>query len=111
MIDLFIRKSMDFGIFQMDTVIDRIDLKGSLFLVMTHFGDHALHHLFPTLDHALLPQLYGVFFETCKEFEMELREYPFYKLIQGQYMQQARTKPRTLAEKFGVINGKKEKKL
>lgn len=90
---------MDFGIFQMDAVIDRIDLKGSQLLVLTHFGDHTMHHLFPTLDHGVLPQLYDVFFETCRDFELELKEYPWYKLIIGQFQQLARTKPMTLKDK------------
>ncbi|XP_058816332.1 cytochrome b5-related protein-like, partial [Topomyia yanbarensis] len=47
---------IDFGVYQIATVIDRSDIKGSHFAVLTHFGDHCLHHMFPTLDHGILPQ-------------------------------------------------------
>jgi fatty acid desaturase len=90
---------MDFGIFQMDTIIDRIDVKRNQFLVLTQFGEHTLHHLFPTIDHGLLPQLKDLVLETCQEFGTELREYPWYKLIQGHYQQLARTEPRSLEER------------
>lgn len=95
---------MDFGIFQMDAMIDRNDLKGNQFLVLTHFGDHALHHLFPTLDHGLLPQLNEIFLETCQEFEIELREKPWYQLIEGQFKQLARTKPKMLKDKVKKVD-------
>lgn len=91
-------RSLDFGIFQMDSVIDRKDVKGNQFMVMTNFGEHTLHHLFPTLDHGLLPQLNSIFLETCNEFKIELREYPWYKLIIGQFQQLTRTKVRKLAK-------------
>ena len=91
-------RSMDFGIFQMDAVIDRQDLKGNQFMVLTNFGEHTLHHLFPTLDHGLLPQLNAIFLETCNEFDTELREYPWYKLIIGQFQQLNRTQVRKLAK-------------
>jgi hypothetical protein len=90
---------MDFGIFQMDAVIDRIDVKGNQLLTLTQFGEHTLHHMFPTMDHGMLPKLNDIFLETCQEFDAELREYPFYKLIQGQFQQLARTEPRSLEEK------------
>lgn len=70
--------------------MDRSDLKGSLFLTLTHFGDHALHHLFPTIDHALLPELYPTFYETCEEFQTVLSEGPWYEHIIGQHKQLAR---------------------
>lgn len=91
-------RSLDFGIFQMASVIDRKDAKQSQFMVLTHFGEHTLHHLFPTLDHGLLPQLNNVFLETCKEFEIELREYPWFELIKGQFQQLARTQIATLSK-------------
>ena len=39
--------SSDWGLWQMDAVRD-VDKSDSLFLVATTFGDHLLHHLFPT---------------------------------------------------------------
>lgn len=64
-------------------------------LAITHFGDHVLHHLFPTLDHAVLPYLYDILFETLKEFEAEARSRPFWKLVAGQFQQLARVEPMT----------------
>lgn len=82
--------SLDWGIYQLDTVMDREDIKGSQFLVLTHFGEHALHHLFPTLDHALLPQLHGVFYETLEEFEFEVKGCSWFEHIIGQHRQLSR---------------------
>ncbi|XP_037817581.1 cytochrome b5-related protein [Lucilia sericata] len=87
------RKDRDWGLYQLDTVIDRGDIKGSQFMVLTHFGEHALHHLFPTLDHGVLPQLYPVFRKTLEEFKEELRECTFLEHIIGQNKQLLRTKP------------------
>ncbi|KAI8118036.1 Cytochrome b5-related protein [Lucilia cuprina] len=81
------REDRDWGLYQVDTIIDRGDLKGSQFLVLTHFGDHVLHHLFPTLDHGILPQLYPVLYETLEEFKCELREINHLEHIIGQHKQ------------------------
>lgn len=86
------REDRDWGLYQVDTIIDRGDLKGSQFLVLTHFGEHALHHLFPTLDHGILPQLYPVLYETLDEFKCELRECTHFEHIIGQHKQLLRTK-------------------
>jgi len=77
--------------------MDHKSIKGSLFLVLTHFGDHCLHHLFPTLDHAILPQLYPIFYQTCKEFETELAECNLLHHVIGQFSQLARIEPKTVA--------------
>lgn len=89
---------MDFGIYQMCTVIDRSDVKKSHFWTLVSFGQHTIHHMFPTLDHGILPQLHDTFIETCKEFQMELREYSWWPLIVGQFGQLQRDKPKTLKE-------------
>lgn len=81
---------LDWGLFQLSTVMDREDIKGSNFMVLTHFGEHALHHLFPTLDHAILPQLHDVFYETIKDFEHEVRDCSWFEHIKGQMRQLAR---------------------
>lgn len=86
-------KSLDFGVYQLAATIDRSDVKDSLFLTLTSFGHHILHHFFPTLDHAVLPQLNDIFLNTCQEFEGELRVFPWWQLIVGQFTQLTRTKP------------------
>lgn len=82
----------------MNCVIDRRDVKQSHFLTLVTFGHHTLHHMFPTLDHAVLPQIHQTFLDTCKEFDKELREFSWWPLIVGQFEQLQRTEPRTLRE-------------
>lgn len=82
---------MDWGIFQLDTVMDRSDIKGKILLTLTHFGDHSLHHIFPTIDHALLPELHDTLIQTCQEFEADCRESRWWPLIKGQFQQLVRT--------------------
>lgn len=89
---------MDFGIFQMNALIDRNDIKRSHFLCLTQFGNHTLHHMFPTLDHGYLPQLNELFLDTCREFEIELRGFAWWPLIVGQFQQLKRTKTISLKE-------------
>jgi fatty acid desaturase len=84
-------KSLDFGFLQLASTIDRKESKKSHFLVLTSFGNHILHHLFPTLDHVLLPQLKGILIETCKEFELVFREMNVWELFVGQFQQLAKT--------------------
>lgn len=86
---------IDFGVYQIAAVIDREDVKGSHFAVLTSFGDHCLHHMFPTLDHGILPQLYPIFHETCAEFETAYRECSWLHHIIGQHQQLARIETRT----------------
>ena len=76
--------------------MDRRELRGNAFLSLTNFGDHTLHHMFPTVDHGLLPQLYDMFFQTLMEFEAESQAYPWYEVIKGQFLQLTRTEPMTL---------------
>lgn len=84
---------MDWGIFQLDAVMDRKDIVGSHFMVLTHFGDHALHHLFPTIDHGILKFLYPVFIETCTKFGVEWRSTSATELVKGQFRQLLNTEP------------------
>ncbi|KAK5641851.1 hypothetical protein RI129_010398 [Pyrocoelia pectoralis] len=84
------KEDMDWGTFQVDTVMDRNEITGSHFLVLTHFGDHALHHLFPTIDHGMLQHLYPVFHRTCKQFGVQFRMTSQFELLYGQFRQLAR---------------------
>jgi len=69
----------DFGILQLDAVRERREVEGaSLLWVLTGYGHHGLHHLFPTVDHAQLPQLQPVFEETLREFGLEYKVRIFY---------------------------------
>ncbi|XP_017857522.1 PREDICTED: cytochrome b5-related protein [Drosophila arizonae] len=81
------RPDRDWGLFQLDTIIDRGDIKWSDLLVLTHFGEHALHHMFPTLDHGVLRQLYPELQQTLREFKSELRVMSHWGHIKGQTQQ------------------------
>lgn len=71
--------------------MDRQELRTNAFLSLTNFGDHCLHHLFPTLDHGILHQLYDIFFETLAEFEAECQcRSWFFDTIKGQLQQLSR---------------------
>jgi fatty acid desaturase len=87
--------SNDFGIYQLSSIIDCSNRKSNQFWTLVSFGQHILHHFFPTLDHGLLPQLHDTFVEVCQEFDQELRELNCWQLIVGQFQQLQRTKPRT----------------
>ncbi|KAF5293577.1 hypothetical protein FQA39_LY03062 [Lamprigera yunnana] len=65
------KEEMDWGINQLDTVYDRKEFIGRHFLSLVTFGDHALHHLFPTLDHGYIIHLYPLLMETLKEFNIK----------------------------------------
>ena len=84
-------QSLDFGYIQMGATIDRIQSDTNLFTALSSFGTHTLHHLFPSIDHGLLPQLKDVFEETCNEFDVEMRKFHWYKLMRGQFKQLERT--------------------
>lgn len=86
------RQDLDWGLYQLDATIDRNDIKGSQFMVLTHFGEHVLHHLFPTIDHGVLPQLYPILWNTLHEFNEHLYQYPMLEHILGQNKQLLRTK-------------------
>ncbi|KAH8378431.1 hypothetical protein KR093_011331 [Drosophila rubida] len=91
------RQDRDWGLFQLDTIIDRGDIKWSDLLVLTHFGEHAMHHLFPTLDHGVLKQLYPELQKTLKEFKGELREINHWAHIKGQNQQLLRIEANPIA--------------
>lgn len=102
----------DWGIFSVDTVAERQEIRGNGILTVCTFGDHALHHMFPTLDHGLLPVLYDDFFKTLLEFEAELQIYPwFFEIIKGQYLQLARIEPQKINshQKFLLKHSKQSK--
>lgn len=73
--------------------MDRNDINCNSFLVLTNFGEHGLHHLFPTLDHAVLEKLWPIFKKTMKEFNIELRMNSQFEMIKGQFKQLARAVP------------------
>lgn len=87
------RDDRDWGLFTLDATRDRVEVQGSLFLILTTFGDHTLHHLFPAIDHAHLHGLYPILESTCKEFGIDYKLTTTWDLITGQYKQLLRNKP------------------
>nr|CAI5858622.1 unnamed protein product [Callosobruchus analis] len=78
---------------QLDAVMDRKEINGSHFLVLTNFGDHCLHHLFPTLDHGVLEHLYPVFNKVLEQFDVDLRIVSQVDTIVGGFQQLMRVQP------------------
>jgi hypothetical protein len=89
-------ESRDFGIFQVKAIVDRQEMDGNVFTVLGYYGLHALHHLFPTLDHAVLPALVEDFNETCKEFSVEFKKTTILNAMGRQFDQLARSQPKRL---------------
>ncbi|XP_026737247.1 cytochrome b5-related protein-like [Trichoplusia ni] len=90
--------TVDWGMHELEAVMDRTDINGNLFKVMTFFGDHALHHLFPTLDHALLEHLYPVFLEHCEKFKANFRMTSSFDLFVGQLKMAIKQNPNVLKD-------------
>lgn len=91
-------ETLDWGMHELEAVMDRQDINRSLFTVMTFFGDHALHHLFPTLDHAVLPYLYPVFLDHCQKFRANFRLTTQLDLVIGQIKMTLKTDPSVLKD-------------
>lgn len=87
------QKEIDWGAAQLDAVADRYEITGSHWLVLTNFGDHALHHMFPTLDHGTLEHIYPIFMETVKDFKLNLRFTNQTTLIKGHFRQLRKVEP------------------
>ncbi|XP_018322158.1 cytochrome b5-related protein-like isoform X2 [Agrilus planipennis] len=90
---------LDWGVYQLDSVVDRSDISKFQFLVLTSFGDHALHHLFPTLDHGLLRYLYPIFNRNCEKFGVNLLIKTHWEVMKGHFTQLLRTEPKTTPPK------------
>ncbi|KAG5684986.1 hypothetical protein PVAND_014189 [Polypedilum vanderplanki] len=92
-------KSFDFGEYQISTTSDRIGLNRNIFTNLSYYGEQILHHLFPSIDAALLPQLKSTLIDTCKEFNIELKECSIFQSVIGQYKQMFRTEVKTNGHK------------
>lgn len=86
---------MDWGIYTLDTLVDNSVVSHNHLASLTHFGNHIIHHLVPTLDHGITKELYSILFETMADFETEFEEYPWLFQITGTLKQLARNTPST----------------
>ena len=97
------RYGLDWGLAQLDATADSRDVTGFLLTELSMFGNHILHHLFPTLDHGLLDSLRPVLQRTCDDFNLpkHLTQSPSIynqkELVIGTLQQLARTKPRPIS--------------
>lgn len=92
---------LDWGLAQLDATGDNKLITGpSFFIEVVMFGNHVLHHMFPTLDHGLLETLRPVLRKTCRDFNLpenlieSLNCYTQWDLITGTLKQMARTRAR-----------------
>ncbi|GFG28992.1 hypothetical protein Cfor_06943, partial [Coptotermes formosanus] len=90
------RADRDFGLGQIDAVRDHVEFAHNLFVVLVTFGEHCLHHLFPTIDHTNLHHFYPIFHETCKEYGVKYKPLRLRQLFKGQFQQLAKNKPNPL---------------
>lgn len=86
----------DWGEHQIIALLDRKDINGNTFAVMTLFGEHALHHLFPTLDHSILKYLHPVFIELCDKYRTNYRTSTQFQMVLGQIKETMRTDFKTV---------------
>lgn len=84
-------KSFDFGEYQISTVSDRKGANYNIFTNLAYDGEQILHQLFPSLDHAILPQLKPILIETCEEFGVKLNECSMFESLFNQWRQFYRT--------------------
>lgn len=76
---------------QLDTMLDKREaVHGWLLPILTTFGDHPLHHLFPTVCHSKLGYLRGEFERTLEEFGGKPRVAGQLQLILGTHHQYLR---------------------
>ena len=65
----------------------------SLFLRAIWFGNHTLHHLFPTLDISTLDLLEPIFYQVLQDFHLYDNTYNLfnsYSILNGKYNQMTR---------------------
>ena len=79
---------------EIDATRDRINVDESFFLVLTNFGEHAIHHLIPTVDHAYLHICSPIFNEICEEFGIYNQKVSSWELMKGAIKQLSRHEPR-----------------
>jgi hypothetical protein len=87
------RADRDFGLGQIDAVRDHVEIAHNPFIVLVTFGEHCLHHLFPTIDHTNLHHFYPIFHQTCQEYGVKYKPLKFLQLCKGQFQLLAKNKP------------------
>lgn len=81
----------DWGVHQVEALLERKDVNSNAFAALTLFGDHTLHHMFPTLDHGVLKYLYPILLELCEKFQANYRMSTQFNMVIGQLKETTRT--------------------
>ncbi|CAG5077289.1 Oidioi.mRNA.OKI2018_I69.PAR.g8674.t1.cds [Oikopleura dioica] len=71
------RKDTDWGLLQVDTIVDRWLTSSdntSHSIAVSAFGDHTLHHLFPTVDGSILQHFIPAYRITLAEFNINYKQ-------------------------------------
>lgn len=86
----FYREDRDWGLHQCDATLDRLEIVGNKFIGLVVFGDHTLHHLFPTIDFCHLQELLPLYNKTLDEFGVPQKLEHISELTLGAFKQLAR---------------------
>lgn len=89
-----VRNGFDWGVCQLDTGFDVTGKSDHFIWKVTTFGDHRLHHLFPTVDHSKLRYLYPIVEETCKEFGVPFETRSPWNMLLGHFSVMWKSTPR-----------------
>ncbi|XP_065218352.1 cytochrome b5-related protein-like isoform X2 [Planococcus citri] len=93
------RDDTDWGLHQVDAIHERKELIGNTYVGLVVFGEHTLHHLFPTIDHVHLKELIPIFKETLEEFGVPMNEKSYPEIIANTFVQLARNRPNMIVRK------------
>ncbi|CAG7836518.1 unnamed protein product [Allacma fusca] len=97
------RPDPDFGLCQLDATKDKTDdICENLFVILSTFGNHPLHHLFPAICHSKLHHIKPIMEATVKEFQEDYQRISQLKLVVGLQEQYARNKANAFNKGKGI---------
>ncbi|CAG9857308.1 unnamed protein product [Phyllotreta striolata] len=102
------KENYDWGLAQLDSIMEHKEVTGHHFLVLVNFGEHCLHHLFPTVDHGVLEHLYPAFERVLRRFDENLRFVTKWETLSGNFRQLVRTEPNPKAPELGKYDGRND---
>lgn len=70
--------------------MDRAEISGNKFIGLVVFGEHVLHHFFPTIDFYYLQELMPIYYKTLDDFGVPHKLEPFAEVVLGAFKQLAR---------------------
>jgi fatty acid desaturase len=83
--------SMSLTVWSLAAIVNRPAIDANHFTELGYYGLHTLHHMFPTLDHTVLPELQQELSETCKKFSIEIQKSAIISCFTNQFKQLVRT--------------------